>query len=89
MKLRSRIESLYDEQVAELLACPEFQDLEPGTAAREAYDQFMANVVRVHLTRGSVWGPPATVWAPEGLPDLPDGSCGLAPPAGGDYSPCQ
>jgi len=50
MTLRSRITSLCDEQVAEFLACPEFDDLEAGRAAPGAYDRFIANVVRAHLT---------------------------------------
>ena len=49
MTLRRRIETLYDEQVAEFLTCSEFQALESGTAPREAYDHFIANVVRAHL----------------------------------------
>jgi hypothetical protein len=47
--LRSRIETLYDEQVAELLACPEFLALESGAAPHQAYDDFIANVVRTHI----------------------------------------
>jgi hypothetical protein len=50
MTLRSRIETLYQEQVAEFLACPEFQALESGAAPREAYEHFAAGVVRTHLT---------------------------------------
>ena len=49
MTLRHRIETLYEDQVRELLTCPEFQALETGSASREAYDLFIANVVRVHL----------------------------------------
>jgi hypothetical protein len=49
MTLRSRVETLYEEQVTQLLACPEFLALESGTASPEAYDHFVANVVRAHL----------------------------------------
>jgi len=49
MTLRDRIETLYEEQVAEFLACPEFQALELGAAPREAYEHFAASVVRAHL----------------------------------------
>lgn len=50
MTLRSRIETLYQEQVAEFLACPEFRALESGAAPHEAYEHFVASVVRTHLT---------------------------------------
>ncbi len=49
MTLRDRIEALYAGQVAELTAHPEFQALESGRASREAYDRFIAGVVRAHL----------------------------------------
>jgi Iron-containing redox enzyme len=49
MTLRRDIETLYEEQVARLLACPEFQALESGAASPEAYDHFIASVVRAHL----------------------------------------
>ena len=47
--LRSRVEALYAEQTAELTGHPEFRALEDGSAARGAYDRFVANVVRAHL----------------------------------------
>lgn len=47
--LRARVEALYAAQTAELAAHPEFLALEAGTASREAYDRFVANVVRAHL----------------------------------------
>jgi hypothetical protein len=56
MTLRGRIASLYDEQVAEFLACPEFEDLEAGRAAPAAYDRFIANVVRAHLKASRLLG---------------------------------
>ena len=49
MTLRSHIETLYDQQVTEFLACPEFEALESGVAPREAYDHFIGNVVRAHF----------------------------------------
>jgi hypothetical protein len=49
MTLRSRIETLYHEQLTEFLACPEFRALESGAAPPQAYDHFIANVVRAHL----------------------------------------
>lgn len=50
MGLRDFLTAMIDLQVAGLLACPAFRTLETGRAAREAYDGFLANVVRTHLT---------------------------------------
>ena len=90
MSLRGRIESLYAAQVADFLACAEFQALESGTAAREAYDAFVANVVRAHLASPQLvaflyaLAPPAA--APAVLDNLLeelglDGASGTAHPA--------
>jgi hypothetical protein len=49
MRLRERIESLFQAQVAELAASGAFRALESGAAAPAAYDQFVADVVRTHL----------------------------------------
>jgi hypothetical protein len=49
MAIREHVEHLYQEHVAELLACPEFQALESGRATPPAYEQFIGNVVRTHL----------------------------------------
>jgi hypothetical protein len=49
MTLRSRVQTQYDKQVAEFLTCREFQALESGAAPSQAYDSFIANVVRAHL----------------------------------------
>jgi hypothetical protein len=49
MSLRARIESLFETQVAELVESAAFRRLESGSAARAAYDQFIADVVRTHL----------------------------------------
>ncbi len=90
MTLRNRVEALYAAQVAELTACAEFRALESGTAAREAYDAFVANVVRAHLVSPQLVAflyalapPPA---APAALDNLLeelglDGPSGTAHPA--------
>jgi hypothetical protein len=49
MTFRRGIETLYEEQVTQFLACPDFQALESGAASPEAYDHFIANVVRAHI----------------------------------------
>jgi hypothetical protein len=49
MRLRERIEDLFETQVAELAASGEFRALESGSATPAAYDQFVADVVRTHL----------------------------------------
>jgi hypothetical protein len=49
MSLRSAIESLFCRQVEDLVAFPGFRALEAGQAPIEAYDRFVANVVRTHL----------------------------------------
>ena len=49
MRLRDRIERLFEVQVAELTASSPFRALESGAASSAAYDQFVADVVRTHL----------------------------------------
>ena len=49
MRLRDRIESLYETQVAELVASSAFGALESGAAPSAVYDRFIADVVRTHL----------------------------------------
>jgi hypothetical protein len=49
MRLRAQIERLFAKQVSELTDCADFQALENGTAAKEDYDRFIANVVRAHI----------------------------------------
>lgn len=49
MRLPERLAAMIEAQVADFLACPEFRALETGRASREAYDGFLANVVRTHL----------------------------------------
>lgn len=49
MGLRGRIEGLYQRHVTDFAALKEFRALEKGTATLEAFDVFVANVVRSHL----------------------------------------
>ena len=49
MSIRPFVEELYAAHTAELKACPEFQALLDGSANREEYDRFIANVIRTHL----------------------------------------
>jgi hypothetical protein len=67
MTLRSRIERLYERHEAEFLARPEVQAVLSGAASREAYEQFVSNVVRTHLRSSQLvaflyaLAPPASV----------------------------
>ena len=49
MRLRDRIESLFEAQVAELAASGSFRALESGAVPPAVYDQFVGDVVRTHL----------------------------------------
>jgi pyrroloquinoline quinone (PQQ) biosynthesis protein C len=46
--MRPEIERQYRESTTALTQTAEFQSLESGTASRDAYDRFIANVVRSH-----------------------------------------
>jgi hypothetical protein len=47
--LRSRVETLFRQQVEALTASPEFRALENGSARPAQYDAFVENVTRAHL----------------------------------------
>lgn len=49
MELRSQVESLLTQHVSDLVEFEDWKELEAGTASREAYERFLANVVRTHL----------------------------------------
>lgn len=49
MSLRSRVETLYERHTDAFVRCPEFAALEAGRAGRDAYDRFLAGVIRTHL----------------------------------------
>ena len=49
MSIRPFVEELYAAHTAELKSCPEFQAILDGSADRDAYDRFIANVIRTHL----------------------------------------
>src|ERR1700736_6646997 len=49
MKIRSLIESEYAKETEAFTANYLFQSLERGTASRQAYDDFIANVCKSHL----------------------------------------
>lgn len=49
MSVRTLIEAQYQQSTDTLVQCEDFQRLESGNAAREAYDAFLMNVVRSHM----------------------------------------
>lgn len=49
MSVRSMIEAHYQRSTDELVSCEDFQRLEAGSAAQDAYDALLMNVVRSHM----------------------------------------
>ena len=49
MDFRKRLETLYQNAIAEFTGCAEFTALERGTARKSDYDRFIVNVARTHL----------------------------------------
>ena len=49
MSIRPFVQHLYDQQIKELTACPEYIALEHGSASSEEYDLFITNVIRAHM----------------------------------------
>lgn len=70
MSLRAKIEAMYQASSDELTATPEFQALESGAAPREAYDRFIANVVRSHMKSPKILAFLYAVAPPEATGDL-------------------
>lgn len=70
MSLRSAIESQYAKSTQELVETAEFARLEAGTASREEYDTFIANVVRSHMKSPKILAFLYAVAPPEATGDL-------------------
>jgi pyrroloquinoline quinone (PQQ) biosynthesis protein C len=73
--LRAAIEARYAASTAELTALAEFQCLARGEAPREAYDTFLANVVRTHLKSPKILAFLYATSAPTASADLLHNMC--------------
>ncbi|MEB3223347.1 MAG: iron-containing redox enzyme family protein [Candidatus Sericytochromatia bacterium] len=70
MTLRAAIEARYAASTAELVALAEFQRLERGEVGHEAYDLFLANVIRAHLKSPKILAFLYSASAPKASADL-------------------
>ena len=49
MSIRPHVEGIYKAHIEELKALPEMASILDGSASREVYDRFIANVIKTHL----------------------------------------